>query len=119
MDVLRALLWAFHNAKSGACFPSYEAIAEKANCKRDTVRHAIEALEDGKHADVDAPPAAHRWPRHPHVKRLLVPRSAPNTAPKPSKAENLPGTKNQGFLLILMSRSRLSFWIPATRWTRP
>ena len=33
--MLEALLWAFHNAKSGLCFPSYETIAE-----------AIKALED-------------------------------------------------------------------------
>jgi hypothetical protein len=31
-EVLRALLWDFHNAISGLCFPSYEAISEKAGC---------------------------------------------------------------------------------------
>jgi hypothetical protein len=30
LAVLEALLWAFHNAKSGLCFPSYERIAEAA-----------------------------------------------------------------------------------------
>ena len=30
--VLGALLWGFHNAQSGRCFPSYERIAEKADC---------------------------------------------------------------------------------------
>ena len=30
--VLRALLWGFHNAATGKCFPSYERIAEKADC---------------------------------------------------------------------------------------
>jgi hypothetical protein len=44
--VLEALLWAFHNAKSGLCFPSYEAIAEAAHCARSTVAEAIKALED-------------------------------------------------------------------------
>jgi Helix-turn-helix domain len=44
--VARALLWAFHNAKSGLCFPSYEAIAEAAGCARSTVAEAIKALED-------------------------------------------------------------------------
>ena len=34
VDVLRALLWGFHNAASGKCFPSYEAIAEAAACSR-------------------------------------------------------------------------------------
>ena len=44
-EVLQALLWGFHNAASGACFPSYEAIAAKAECCRDTVYEAIRALE--------------------------------------------------------------------------
>ena len=35
--VLGALLWGFHNAASGRCFPSYERIAEKADCARATV----------------------------------------------------------------------------------
>jgi hypothetical protein len=45
MEVLEALLWGFHNSKSGLCFPSYEAIAAKAQCCRDTVYEAIRALE--------------------------------------------------------------------------
>jgi hypothetical protein len=45
LDVLSALLWAFHNARSGVCFPSYERIAEKAGCARSTVAEAIKALE--------------------------------------------------------------------------
>ena len=44
--VLEALLWSFHNAKSGLCFPSYERIAEAADCARSTVAEAIKALED-------------------------------------------------------------------------
>jgi hypothetical protein len=43
--VLGALLWGFHNAGSGRCFPSYERIAEKADCARSTVYEAIRALE--------------------------------------------------------------------------
>src|SRR3954462_9666484 len=43
-EVLEALLWGFHNAASGVCFPSYEAIAAKAECCRDTVCEAIKAL---------------------------------------------------------------------------
>ena len=46
LAVIEALLWAFHNAKSGLCFPSYEAIAEAAHCARSTVAEAIRALED-------------------------------------------------------------------------
>jgi hypothetical protein len=37
IEVLEVLLWAFHNSRSGQCFPSYEAIADKAQCCRDTV----------------------------------------------------------------------------------
>ena len=44
--MLEALLWAFHNAKSGLCFPSYEKIAEAAGCARSTVAEALKALED-------------------------------------------------------------------------
>jgi Helix-turn-helix domain len=46
LAVLEALLWAFHNAKNGLCFPSYERIAEAAHCARSTVAEAIKALED-------------------------------------------------------------------------
>ena len=46
IDVLEALLWHFHNAKSGLCFPSYERIAEAAGAARSTVAEAIKALED-------------------------------------------------------------------------
>src|ERR1700729_3065437 len=44
-DVLGALLWGFHNSRSGVCFPSYEAIAAKAECARSTVAEALKALE--------------------------------------------------------------------------
>jgi hypothetical protein len=43
--VLEALLWGFHNSRSGVCFPSYEAIAAKADCARSTVAEAVKALE--------------------------------------------------------------------------
>jgi hypothetical protein len=43
--VLMALLYGFHNSKDGRCFPSYEAIAEKAECNRSTVYEAIRLLE--------------------------------------------------------------------------
>lgn len=45
LRVAEALLFGFHNAVDGACFPSYEAIAEKARCARSTVHLAIHALE--------------------------------------------------------------------------
>ena len=46
LAVLEALLWAFHNAKNGLCFPSYETIAEAAGCARSTVAEALKVLED-------------------------------------------------------------------------
>ena len=46
LAVLEALLWAFHNAKSGLCFPGYETIAAAAGCARSTVAEALKALED-------------------------------------------------------------------------
>ena len=46
LAVLEALLWAFHNARSGLCFPVYETIAEAADCARSTVAEALKALED-------------------------------------------------------------------------
>jgi hypothetical protein len=45
MEVLEALLWGFHNSRDGRCFPSYETIALRAQCCRDTVYEAIRALE--------------------------------------------------------------------------
>jgi Helix-turn-helix domain len=43
--VLGALLWSFHNSRSGACFPSYGRIAERARCARSTVAEALKVLE--------------------------------------------------------------------------
>ncbi len=45
LDVLRTLLWHFHNRSSGRCFPSYERIADSARVHRATVARAIAALE--------------------------------------------------------------------------
>jgi hypothetical protein len=45
LEVLDALLWGFHNSRSGCCFPSYETIAAKAECARSTVAEALKALE--------------------------------------------------------------------------
>jgi hypothetical protein len=47
LDVLRTLLWGFHNQHTGRCFPSYERIAAAANVSRATVARAIDALEAG------------------------------------------------------------------------
>jgi Helix-turn-helix domain len=45
LAVLEALLWGFHNAKSGLCYPSLERIAAAAGCARSAVHEAIKALE--------------------------------------------------------------------------
>jgi hypothetical protein len=46
LAVLETLLWGFHNARDGRCFPSYETIAARAGCARCTVAQSIKALED-------------------------------------------------------------------------
>ena len=43
--VLEALLWGFHNSRSGCCFPSYQRIAERAECCVDTAYEALKVLE--------------------------------------------------------------------------
>ena len=45
MQVLKVLVFGFHNDEDGRCFPSYEKIAMRAECNRDTVYEAIKALE--------------------------------------------------------------------------
>jgi len=45
LEVLNALLWGFHNSRDGRCFPSYEAIADRAGCARSTVAEALKVLE--------------------------------------------------------------------------
>ena len=45
LEVLQALLWGFHNSRSGVCFPSYGAISERAGCARSTVAEALRVLE--------------------------------------------------------------------------
>ena len=54
LEVLEALLCGFHNSRSGACFPSYEAIAAKAECHRSTVAEALKALEWAGRAHLEA-----------------------------------------------------------------
>jgi DNA-binding transcriptional regulator YhcF (GntR family) len=44
-QVALALLWKFHNARTGLCIPSYETIAAAARVSTDTVRRAIDALQ--------------------------------------------------------------------------
>lgn len=44
-DVAEKLLFQFHNAASGRCFPSLESLARAAGCSVSTVQRAIRALE--------------------------------------------------------------------------
>ena len=111
LAVLEALLWAFHNARSGLCFPSYEAIAEAAGCARSTVAEALHALEDAgimswvqriKRVREACPDLlgdnGWRW-------RVLRTSNAYHFrdpgAPEPSKSEKPTGTANQGFFSSL------------------
>jgi hypothetical protein len=87
LDVLGALLWVFHNARTGVCFPSYERIAEQAGCARSTVAEAIKALEwagadlaepDHPHPRALPGPLGPRWlalAGHPDQQRLRAARS--------------------------------------------
>ena len=50
LDVLEAMLFGFHNSRSGCCFPSYEAIATRAECNRDTVYEALKGHCHGNRA---------------------------------------------------------------------
>lgn len=106
LRVLNALLWKFHNSKSGWCFPSYETIAEKAECAVSTVAEAVKALEAAGILTW-----AHRLLRVDwHGGSKLVRRSnaydfntglgdishsAPTRKRKGSKSENRRGTPNQ------------------------
>jgi hypothetical protein len=110
LAVLEALLWAFHNAKSGVCFPSYETIAKAAGCARSTAAEAIKALEDAgilswvnrvkrvreRCADLLGD-NGWRW-------RVLRTSNAYNFRdpglPKYSKSEMQPGTSNQALFLF-------------------
>ena len=115
LAVLEALLWAFHNASSGLCFPSYEKIAEAASCARSTVAEAIKALEDAgvlswvnriKRVREAAPDLfdGHGWRwrviRTSNAYNFRDPKAATG-APVASKSEKPPGTPNQAFFSSL------------------
>jgi Helix-turn-helix domain len=115
LAVLEALLWAFHNAKSGLCFPSYERIAEAAGCARSSITGALHALEDCgilswvnriKRVREPCPdllgPDGWRW-------RVMRTSNAYNFrdpgAPEPSKANFQAGTANQDYFSSLRAAS--------------
>lgn len=98
LDVLRALLWGFHNAHTGRCFPSYERIAEAAKVDRATVAKAIKALEAGRVLSWENRLVRQRVivPGLLGPVALLVPRRTSNAYwfrdPTP-KSPNFPGTR--------------------------
>jgi hypothetical protein len=99
-DVLRALLWGFHNAQTGRCFPSYEAIAKEAQVHRATVARAIAALETGRVLSWENRLVRQRVVTPGLVGRVvvLVPRRTSNAYsfrdPQPEIRANLPKSQN-------------------------
>jgi hypothetical protein len=110
--VLEAMLWGFHNSRSGCCFPSYEAIATRAECARSTVAEALKALEWAgvltwqnriARIQVCARDLFGRWASRWRVIRasnayvFRDPQQRP-VGVSASKSENPPGTQNQEIL---------------------
>jgi hypothetical protein len=65
LEVLNVMLWVFHNAKSGACYPSYERIAEAVahkfgSCARSSVAEALKAPGVGRGPELAEPYRAGR-----------------------------------------------------------
>jgi hypothetical protein len=120
LEVLEALLWGFHNSRSGVCFPSYEAIAAKAECCRDTVYEALKVLERAdvltwqhriariqvRERDLFGHWAS-RWRviRTSNAYVFRDPQPALAGVPA-SKSENRTGTQNQGILIPTLAPAR-------------
>jgi Helix-turn-helix domain len=114
LEVLDALLWGFHNSRTGCCFPSYEAIAAKAECARSTVAEALKVLEWGgvltwahRIARIEVRERdlfghwASRWRviRTSNAYVFRDPQQRPLGVPA-SKSENRPGTQNQEIQIL-------------------
>ena len=112
LEVLETLLWGFHNSRSGCCFPSYERIAERAECARSTVAEALRVLEwagvlSWQHRITRIREActdlfgrnAWRWRviRTSNAYAFRDPQAV-NSRDVPSKSENQAGTQNQDVL---------------------
>jgi DNA-binding Lrp family transcriptional regulator len=113
LDVLKKLLWGFHNAETGRCFPSYEAIAEKAKVHRSTVAQAIVALEEGGVLTWENRLVRQRV-AVPGLERpvlVLVPRRTSNAYsfrdPQPEIRANLPKSQNSTGTTLKTSSSLL------------
>ena len=120
MDVLEALLWGFHNSRTGCCFPGYEAIAAKAECARSTVAEALKALEFAgvltwqhriARIQVRARDLFGRWASRWRVIRtsnayvFRDPQQRPEGVPA-CKSENRSGTQNQEILIPVVAPAR-------------
>ena len=115
LDVLNALLWGFHNAVTGRCFPCYARIAARAKCNPDTVYEALRALEgagvltwvnryvrvrDVHGVDLFGKPAGRwRYLRTSNQYEFMDPQKSRGKPPVPSKSEFPPGTPNQVSML--------------------
>jgi hypothetical protein len=107
LDVLRVLLWEFHNSRSGVCFPSYDSIAIKAGCARSTVAAALKALEwagvlTWQHRIVRIRERCRDLFSHDGWRWRVIRTSNAYTFvdPQASKSENRPGTPNQELLTL-------------------
>ena len=87
MEVLEALLWGFHNSRDGRCFPSLEAIAERAQVLPRHRDRRAEGAGVCRHPDLGEPDRPRACPRArpvramdlalargAHVQRLRLPR---------------------------------------------
>ena len=114
LRVLEVLLWTFHNAKKGYCFPSQATIAKAAKCTPSTVALAIVALEAAglltwvnrlKRVYERIPDMLGQWGRRVRVHRTSngyrfldpQPTKRPDVTLFSSKSENPAGTTIQGF----------------------
>jgi Helix-turn-helix domain len=115
LEVLEALLWGFHNSRDGRCFPSYEAIATKAECARSTVAEALKVLEWAgvltwahriARIQVRERDLFGRWASRWRVIRtsnayVFRDPQQPLAGVPASKSENRSGTQNQEILILL------------------
>jgi Helix-turn-helix domain len=122
LAVLEALLWAFHNSKSGLCFPSYERIAEAAGCARSSIAGALHALEDAgilswvhrlKRVRVRCPDlfgadGVRVVPQRTSNAYHFTDPSPAADRPNPPKANFQSGTPNQGFFSPIKVTERVT-----------
>jgi hypothetical protein len=121
LEVLEALLWGFHNSRSGCCFPSYAAIGAKAECARSTVAEALKALEWAgvltwqnriARIHVRERDLFGHWASHWRVIRtsnayvFRDPQQRPEGVPA-SKSENPRGTQNQEVTDLVLAPTRV------------